>query len=233
MPTFAHRLPALGKHQGYELRRTPASGNLTGVITADQLLVCDTHFWHGRTMPCERICNADGKTIDDSPCPACVNKQPFRSHAYVSAFSSKTSSHFIFECTAIAAKPIEEYCDANGTIRGCALTAFRPKGGQNSKVVILTNTINLRSITLPPAPNVAAALAVIWRLPKTAIETILTEPGAPTIHTVNEVLDEIRNQEPNAAGPEAFAARKETITAALLKAAANGNGKPHREKAKA
>lgn len=229
MPTFSTKLPAQGKHQGFDLCRTPTNSALQAIITSDQLLVCDTHFWHGRTMPCERVVNENGKTLDDSACLACQQKQPFRTHVYVSAFNAKSHEHFIFECTATAAKPLEEHASAAGTLRGCIFHASRPKGGPNSKVVILTNVANPRNVQLPAAPNVAAALAVIWRLPRQAIEVILTEPGLPTIRPVADVLNDIRNQEDDAEGPTAFEARKAIIDRALT-AAANGNGRRKKSK---
>lgn len=243
MPTWSNKLPTVGKHQGFDLRRTPAAAALNAIITSEELLVCDTHFWHGRTMPCERIVNADGRTIDDSPCAACLDKQPYRTHAYVSAFAAKTHEHFIFECTGPAAKPLEEHFDAAGTLRGCQISANRPKGGANSKVVIVTGIVNPRNITLPNAPNVAAALAVIWRLPKTAITEVLERSNViddkdgyattqKTIHTVSEVLTDIRTQEDDADGPETFERRKAAINRILAgKAAGNGQKKTEKEPA--
>lgn len=165
MPTWSNRLPPEGAHKGFDLRRTPASRPLQAVITCESLLVCDTHYWHGRTAPCERTVNEDGKTVDDTACPACREKQGWRTHAYVSCFDYKTREHFIFECTSNAAKPLQDYYDACGTLRGCILYAARPKGAANSKVVIQTNTANLAKNPLPNPPDIARALCVIWRLP--------------------------------------------------------------------
>lgn len=230
MPNFRTSLPAQGKHQGFDLRRTPTTSALQAVITCESLIVCDTHFWHGRTMPCERIVNDAGKTVDDSTCQACQMKQPYRTHAYVSCFNPKTHEHFLFECTGTAAKPLEEYQEANKTLRGCVLYASRPKQGPNSKVVIQTNSIDQRKTPLPNPPNIPAALAVIWRLPKTAIDLSLTEPGAPTIHTLPDVLKDVRTQEDDAEGLAAFEQRRKAITDGL-NAAAKKNG--HSQKAAA
>ena len=71
MPTWRTELPPEGKNRGYDLKRTPTSAPLIAIITSTDLLVCDTHYWHGRTTPCERQCNAEGRTIDDTQCPAC------------------------------------------------------------------------------------------------------------------------------------------------------------------
>ena len=54
MPTWSTELPSVQKHMGYDLRRTPPAAPLHAICTCTDLLVCDTHFWGGRTLPCER-----------------------------------------------------------------------------------------------------------------------------------------------------------------------------------
>lgn len=227
MPVFSHRLPARQAHQGFDLRRTPTSSPLSAVVTSEDMIVCDTHYWQGRTTPCERICNEEGKTIDDSACPACQRKQPWRTHVYVSAIILKTSEHFIYECTANAAKAFEEYRDANKTLRGCAFNASRSKPSPNAKVIILTNTINQARYPLPKPPDIPTALALIWRLPKDSLAIADTEPGSPQIRTANDLLDEMRNQPDDNDDPINFLRRREDLSRALA-AAASGNGKAHK-----
>ena len=199
MPTFSNDLPPQGKHQGYDLRRTPASRPMQAIVTCENLLVCDTHFWHGRTQPCERLVNAEGKTTDDTPCPACVDKQSWRTHVYLSAFDNRTHEHFIFECTANAAKPLAEYFAATGTLRGCIIYASRPKAGPNSKVVIVTNSANLTKTPLPNPPDLIRALAVIWRLPKTALPPERESADRSRVRPHPDDLRSMRNQPDNAA----------------------------------
>jgi hypothetical protein len=198
MPNWSTQLPPAQKHQGFDLRRTPTSSSLQAICTCENLLVCDTHFWHGRTTPCERITNEKGKTVDDSTCPACLQKQAWRTHVYVSAFDPRTHQHFIFECTDIAAKPFAEYIDGNGTLRGCSFYANRPKATPNGKVIILTNTVNQARTPLPTAPDVKHALAVIWRLPAKSLEECPTEPKATIIRPNPQILKEMKTQPDNA-----------------------------------
>lgn len=170
MPRFSNHLPTEAKHQGFDLKRTPPAAPISGIVTCDDILVCDTHFFAGRTVPCERIVNEHGRTIDDSPCPACQRKQAWRSHVYVSAFATKTAEHFIFECSTNAAKAFAEYRAANPTLRGCGFTANRPKCTANAKVVIVTTAMDLAKRHIPQAPNVERCLAIIWRIPLVALE---------------------------------------------------------------
>jgi len=194
MPTWSSELPSVSKHMGFDLRRTPESGCLQAVITCENILVCDTHFFHGRTSPCER-----------PDCPACNESIPYRTHCYVSAYEHKTREHFIFECTAHAAKPFaEQYQDA-GTLRGCIFNATRPKGLKNSKVCILINTTFKSNSSLPEPPNVILALSVIWRLPLTGLAIEHQRFRSPEIRTVREPLSAMRNQPDNMPDPPTMA----------------------------
>jgi hypothetical protein len=231
MPRFTTSLPKQAAHQGFDLKRTPSA--LTGIVTSDNFLCVDTHYWHGRTLPCERIVNDDGTTFDDSPCQACQAKQGFRTHVYLAAINPKTREHYIFECTANAAKAFEEYQATAGHLQGCAFQASRPKGGPNSKVVIVTNTANLARVSLPPPPDLIRALAVIWRLPVEALPVVeeTVQPlkdatGHPTkqstIRPAAATLDQMRDQ-PDDADPEAnFINRRDQLTGDLLAASSNG-----------
>lgn len=205
MPTFSTVLPTQQAHQGFDLRRTPPNKPMTAICTAENILVCDTHYWRGRTLPCERETNEEGKTIDVSHCPACEAKQAYRTHVYVSCFDRNTHEHFIFECTANAAKPFQEYVQATGSLRGCLFQATRPKGGPNSKVVIVTNTANLAKNPIPAAPDVALCLAVIWRLPRSGF-SIPDQPFAPpALKPDRKTLATARNQPDDVGGPVALA----------------------------
>lgn len=212
MPNWRNTLPPEGKHQGFQLRRTPQNGPLAAIITCEQLLVADTHYWHGRTTPCERKANDRGETLDDSTCPACREKIGYRTHVYVSAYDPKRSEHFLFECTTCAAKPLAEYLEAVGTLRGCILRATRPKGTPNGKVAIETATANQQRVPLPEPPDVIMALAVIWRLPLAAVcqgtqkaDNMDTKAGyarrQPAATIDPNKLREQRNQPDNAKDP--------------------------------
>lgn len=225
MPTWRNQLPPQGKHQGFDLRRTPQNGILLAIVTCSDLMVCDTHYWRGRTQPCERKCNDDGQTVDDSTCPACLEKIGFRSHVYLSVFDPKRSEHYIYECTCNAAKPLQDYYQSTGTLRGCVIHAQRPKGTPNGKVCIDTSAANLSRVNLPSPPDLARALAVIWRLPVTAVETTteydykLSPPGdhcerKTTAHVRADILRNQRTPPDNDGTPP-------TVGDVI---AANGNG---------
>ena len=167
MPTWSNHLPTGKSHMGFALKRTPTSGFVQAIVTCESLTVCDTHYWGGRTVPCERVQQNPDGSLTAGECAACNNSIPYRVHVYVSALDTRAHEHFIFECTAHAAIAFADYEAANGSLRGCIFHASRPKAERNSKVIIQTNTANLAHVQIPSAPNVIIALCTIWRVPLT------------------------------------------------------------------
>jgi len=182
MPTWSNQLPAQSDSNAFDLCRTPPDAPLRGVVTCADLNVCLTHFWGGRTMPCE--------TPD---CPACRAMSPKRAHVYVSAYDITSKHHFIFECTALAAEPFRDWIREAKTLRGCCFQATRPKRRRNAPVQIITKAIDLTKFTLPPPPDVAAAMSIIWRLPKTATSIEPDQACATRIATASEITNRMRH----------------------------------------
>ena len=201
MPTWSNQLPSKEKHMGFDIKRTPQNRPIQAIITCDDLLICDTHFWGGRTIPCERKHEELDGTLSAGDCGACRQSIPFRTHVYISAIDCKTRDHFIFECTAYAAKPLAEYRKATGTLRGCVLHARRPKGLPNSRVVIETNTANLSKMTLAKPPNLKLALTTIWRLPLDGMASKDQRDRDSKIIPQKGPLDRMRNQPDNQPDP--------------------------------
>jgi hypothetical protein len=148
---------------------------------------------------------------------------PYRTHVYVSAFDAKNREHFIFECTANAAKAFAEYKEAATTLRGCLFHASRPKGLRNSKVFIQTNTVNLAKVQLPDPPDLIRALSVIWRLPTAALSVTNEKYKPTTVATNSAPINRMRNQPDNMPDPSATAKRRAELEKQLA-ASSNGNG---------
>jgi len=181
VPHWTHDLPAESKKIAFSLRRTPPDRPLKALVTTENLLVCTTHWWTGRTVPCE----AD-------ECEACKAGAPGRTHAYIAALEHGTREHFIFECTAKAAAPFALWLEAYPTLRGCYFLALRPKRRRNAAVEITCKPFDLSTVTLPPPPDIPAAMALIWQLPGTSI--CIAQPGdeVEEITTRNRVIDQMR-----------------------------------------
>jgi len=154
MPRWSSTPPEDSSHGSLPMLRTPATTPLRAVITSPALLGCDTHFYGGHTVPCER-----------PNCKACLEGIPYRWHAYMAAYSIHSNLHFIFECTAQAATPLIEYQRDHGTLRGCRIEAYRWHKRPNGRVVINATTDATPLNVLPPAPDLLKVMAIIWSLP--------------------------------------------------------------------
>jgi hypothetical protein len=194
MPTWSTELPTTAKHMGFDLRRTPPASPLGGIATSPDLIVVATHYYHGRTTPCEA-----------PDCPACRESIPFRTHVYISLFDPKKCEHFLFECTAAAAKPLAEHRTLYGTLRGASIHASRPKCRPNAKVYIQTNTIDIARVHLPEPPDIQKALCVIWRIPLPATDLHHLPNGTPTVRVRSARLRPMRDQPDNAGNEKSMA----------------------------
>jgi hypothetical protein len=190
MPTFCNRIPTLNKVQGYDLKRTPATQAIIAIITCDELVACQTHYWGGRTVPCE-----------GTECKACLNLVPARWHIYVTCMEEKSRAQYIFECTAQAGEAFSEHFNAHGTLRGCKFQAYRPKQTKNGKVQIETKPYDLTKINLPPAPNLKRALCTIWQLPAGTVDTETGETKVVMPKKNGKAIKAMREQPSNAPDP--------------------------------
>jgi hypothetical protein len=155
MPNFSRNIPERADRWALPIRRTPTSGRLQAIVTSQDLLGCDTHFYGGHTVPCEK-----------PECKPCTEGIPFRWHAYVGALDQRTKLHFIFEVTAQAARSFIEYRDAHGTLRGCLFEACRLHARPNGRVILQTKPAPVEHIRLPSEPDLIRCLQVIWQLPQ-------------------------------------------------------------------
>lgn len=181
MPNWSHELPSQPKHNGFDLRRTPTDRPLRAIVTSETLFVCFTHFWGGRTVPCE------------SPdCDACKAMSPGRAHVYLSAIDPATRDHFIFECTATAAVPLQAWMQTYQTLRGCFFQASRPKRRRNAKVEIICKPADQTKITLPQPPDIPRAMSTIWNLPGAAVQAQGALNSSPQIVAKTDEIDRMR-----------------------------------------
>lgn len=171
MPRFSNRPPDDPRGRTLELRRTPTHKPLVAIVTCENLVGTPTHFWGGRTVPCEAP-NCD-------PCDAGAQ---WRWHGYVSAWIAATKEHILFEFTARLAFPFTTYFQAYGTLRGCLFQARRAKPTPNARVLLETKRIDTTKICLPRPPDLEYCLCTIWGIPANQATTDGTMKNAPRIH---------------------------------------------------
>lgn len=184
MPQFSRDVPTDPRGASFQIVRTPTGPGITAIVTSPDLLGCFTHYWKGRTMPCEGqgctscangqepVRNATGKLVhkvgkleiecDGPPCEACLAGMPYRWHAYQSVLVLKTHAHMLFECTAQAAENFTEYRDAHGTIRGCLFEAKRMHSTPNGRIILRCRPADLTGTTLPKPPDLVKVLGILW-----------------------------------------------------------------------
>lgn len=186
------------------IRRTPAYKALIATCTSKDLIGCYTHFYKGKTMPCqgrgafdksrhedEAPCDGNGCArckaqipflYETTDCDACDHGIPYRWHAYLSAVDHHDGLHFIFECTAQASEPFTLHRDANGSLRGCIFEARRLNNRPNGRILIRTKNADLTDKRIPHGPDLTQCLAILWSLPTDHVtaERIDPERSTPT-----------------------------------------------------
>ena len=172
-------IPQDPRGRAFPLRRTPSPGKLLAIATSEDLLGCDTHFYGGHTMPCER-----------PECEACEKGMPFRWHAYLAAVEFANRFHFIFEFTAQAADAFDTYRKAHGTLRGCLFEARRLNGRPNGRVMIQCKPADQSKITLPDPPDVRACMSIIWNLPSDQVQTNRKIGDRPAMTETGQTLSQ-------------------------------------------
>ena len=212
MPHFSSNVPVDPRGPAYPIVRTPISRPLVAIVTSPNLVGCYTHYWKGRTIPCEGpecpLCMAGkepilttaGKTVhivnkleiecDGPPCEACQAGMPYRWHAYQSILSSKDHLHCLFECTAQAAEHFTEYRDAHQTIRGCQFEASRLHSKPNGRIIIRTRPADLTGISLPKPPDLVKCLGILWGFTAPSVQLGKIEPEKNTQNVKHRPIPE-------------------------------------------
>ncbi|MBA7692656.1 hypothetical protein ES703_101223 [subsurface metagenome] len=171
MPTFTRSVPKDPRGPAFQIFRTPTSREMVAIITSPDLVGCFTHFWKGRTVPC-----------DAPDCEACRDSIPYRWHAYQSAYNPNNGVHFLFECTAQAAEHFTDYRDNHDTIRGCLFRARRMNAKANGRIIIVCKPADLTSIKLPQPPDLIKCLAILWDFPVDDVAAERLNPEKKTPH---------------------------------------------------
>ncbi len=151
MSNWTNTPPTPADGYGLRLIRTPQTGKIKGLITYQELTGTPTHYWGGRTVPCER-----------PDCKACEAQIGWRWHGYVPIILPGDHEHVILELTAQACELIKNYAEVNGSLRGTFITAVRATGRINGRVLLTLLPSDLQSIVLPEEPDVPKVMRHIW-----------------------------------------------------------------------
>lgn len=171
MPNWSNKPPVDPRGHGLPLVRTPASRSLVAIVTSDDLIGTDTHFWGGHTIPCS-----------PPDCEACQAGVQYRWHAYLAAFEPDRKLHFIFEMTAQAAQAFVEYRNEFKSLRCCRFEAWRWKHTRNGRVCVKCENSGFSPAAIPKPPDLAKVMSIIWRLPTDNVWTAGQRDDVPRIH---------------------------------------------------
>jgi len=164
--------------------RTPVGKSIVATILSDAMLGCPTHFWGGRTTPCEA-----------PDCPACNAGSPTRWHGYLIIFSEQQRTSAILEIPDAAAEQLTLLAHSLPTLRGAKIKAVRTKATRNARVLIELQPPSLEQKNLPRAADLQTLLAMIWKLPTTAVSASPDEPNAIALRIDEEIMRK-RNGKP-------------------------------------
>jgi len=140
------------------IMRTPVGKPLVATITTDRMSCCPTHFWGGRTTPCEK-----------PDCDACNHGSPSREHAYLGIYFIDQQASAILELPDGAAEQLALLAKNLPTLRGARIRVTRTKLSRNARVCVELAPPAINPPPLPTPPQLREILAIIWKLPQAAI----------------------------------------------------------------
>lgn len=136
---------------GLDIVRAPAKGSFVGVILSDRSMGKYTHWYRGRTSPC-----------DGDDCTACSQAVERRWHAWLVVYSQSTRRQFILEVPAAASHELAILRKRENSLRGFAIKVERNNGKVNGRVRLHVSTKREDVSLLPTCPDVFEILSRMW-----------------------------------------------------------------------
>ena len=162
MPKFTQKPNPDDRQNVMQILRAPTKGSIKAIATSPEICGCNTHWYGGRTVPCE---------FPD--CDPCLANVTWRWHGYLSALDPNTNQHFLFEFTAQAHDAFETYLKLHDNLRGCVFRTSRAGGRPNGRVQIHTRETTMPLSQLPAAPDIGAILCHVWNVePDRRVEAV-------------------------------------------------------------
>jgi len=147
--------PAPNQHPTQlQLLRVPPSKTIIAIITSDDAIGRDTHYWKGRTRVCTH-----------PTCEPCDAHHAPRWYGYLAVVAPTMQAPTILEITAACVNSLNEYLQEYPTLRGAEITIRRANKKANSRLIATLKPSPYRDGKLPAAPNVITHLCRIWEIP--------------------------------------------------------------------
>lgn len=147
-----------------EVLRTPAQGLSNVTCLSNDCLGDHTHFWRGRTKPCQR-----------KHCEACREGIGKRWRGYVFVEVRRTGKIYALELTPACMGEVDRWVTAHGTLRGAKFSLARRDEKPNGKLRLAISPADPLARDLPTAPSMRKFLARLWQLALITPATIVTD----------------------------------------------------------
>lgn len=172
-PNWSDRPPAPTEFAGLRLIRVAAGSRAAGICLSQNLIGCYTHYTRRRTIPCE-----------GAGCQFCEDSGPPRWHGYVALQSLANKTVAVLELTALAAVPLADYLDRQGTLRGARIDATRTGSRANAPVTATVQPADIDLRQLPREPNVRRFLEILWDVKPSTQARELAPPLGQNIRNI-------------------------------------------------
>lgn len=166
MPRFTRSPDGPAETFALRIIRTPHTREITLLSTCTIHVGAYTHWFNGRTTPCEA----------PDPCPACQEGRSARWHGYISALLLPHAEHVLWEFTAPLLEQIDAYIKQHGDLRRAKLLARRIKPYPTSRQTIWLRPGDAGDPPLPPQPDIAKILLHIWGHDSERTDDLKTHP---------------------------------------------------------
>lgn len=183
MVEWTNQLPSSDDRQSLPIRRTPGTKTLKAIVTSEDMIGTFTHYYRGRTSPCER-----------PDCEACNSGMPYRYHAYVGCWDPMSNLHFILEVTAQAAEHLVKHRTQHTTLRGCEISAYRWGKRSNGRVILRCTKSVVPVTSLPAPPDLKKCLSVLWNLPLEKLEVGERVKGSPKLSVSEQAVKDLADR---------------------------------------
>ena len=148
-----HEPPKESRSIVWQIRRTPTGKKAGGLILSHRLVGTHTHFWHGRTRPCNQ-----------TSCEACDQGQKPRWHGYLALTDRELKERWITEIPALAADAVDRYFGEHRTLRGAWINLGRVNNKPNGRVVCSLRDSGVAAGLLPEGPTLQPILMRMWEV---------------------------------------------------------------------
>lgn len=140
---------------------------INALILSDWVYETRTHYV-GRTLPCNR---------PHGPCPYCKEGRADRWAGYLAVLRENKAGFAILEITPGATPVLKNWCETEGSLRGCVIEIERKKNKANAAVVVrrLYRRPEEPGFTLAPAFDLVEALYRIWQVRKKPLHTSIAD----------------------------------------------------------